>query len=659
MKKYLFFTLVVLFISANLFAQGAGGAIDCGTNNAFVGYCAADFGFTSQLSITAWIKWNINPSTYASDERWANIASNNAYNSGDIGQFWLQHNSDNSHFEFAVKGLSRSFVTSTTIPQQNVWYHVAGVYDASLSLNRMKIYVNGVFENGNNLVSGNVTNLLPSFLFKVGRWSSAAGVRSFEGVIDEVSVWKKALSEDEIRGIMCEKLTGSETDLAGYWRFDEGALDTTADLSGNGNSGYVFMEIGQAESGTNNTITDLGKTWTVNEWVGHLIGITNGTGAGQKRRIVSNTSNTLTVVNAWDTNPDATSIYVVSSYNEWVTSGAALGDASTYDYLSPTSVNLASSYGDDITVGTITGSPAGVQIYRVDSAPNVTTPPSGFDQLSQSHYFGVFIAGGTSPAYTITYNYDGHPGISDESTLKLAKRDNNADGSWEDAGAALDQGANTLTKTGESGTEYILGSTGNNPLPVELTSLTANVSNGNVTLNWETATEVNNYGFEVERKSNVKGHTSTVLSVTDWEKIGFVNGNGNSNSPKNYSFVDDNITAGTYSYRLKQIDNDGQFEYSKAIEIGLTAPDKFELSQNYPNPFNPSTTINYNLPEASNVKLIIYNILGQEVKTLVNEFKEAGVHTVNYNASDLNSGLYIYKIEAGSFTQTRKMTLIK
>ena len=192
------------------------------------------------------------------------------------------------------------------------------------------------------------------------------------------------------------------------------------------------------------------------------------------------------------------------------------------------------------------------------------------------------------------------------------------------------------------------------PLPVELSSFSATTIGSTVKLSWQTATEINNYGFEVERKSNVNDQTSE-----GWTKLGFVNGNGNSNSPKNYSFVDDNVTAGTHSYRLKQIDNDGQFEYSKVIEIGLTTPDKFELSQNYPNPFNPATTINYNLPEAANVKLIIYNILGQEIKTLVNEFKEAGVHTVNFNASELNSGLYIYKIEAGSFTQTRKMTLIK
>ena len=120
-----------------------------------------------------------------------------------------------------------------------------------------------------------------------------------------------------------------------------------------------------------------------------------------------------------------------------------------------------------------------------------------------------------------------------------------------------------------------------------------------------------------------------------------------------------NVTAGKYSYRLKQIDNDGQFEYSKTIEVDFGSPKKFELSQNYPNPFNPATTIRFNLTEAGNVKLTLFNILGQELKTLVNEFKESGVHTINFDASELNSGMYIYKIEAGTFVQTRKMTLVK
>ncbi len=191
-----------------------------------------------------------------------------------------------------------------------------------------------------------------------------------------------------------------------------------------------------------------------------------------------------------------------------------------------------------------------------------------------------------------------------------------------------------------------------NILPVELSSFSASIIGNAVKLNWKTATEVNNYGFEVER-------CALSAERQAWEKLGFVNGNGNSNSPKSYSYEDKNVTAGKYSYRLKQIDNDGQFEYSKAIEVDLGAPKKFELSQNYPNPFNPITTIRFNLPEAGNVKLTLFNILGQEIKTLVNEFKESGVHTINFDASDLNSGMYIYKIEAGTFVQTRKMTLVK
>jgi hypothetical protein len=192
------------------------------------------------------------------------------------------------------------------------------------------------------------------------------------------------------------------------------------------------------------------------------------------------------------------------------------------------------------------------------------------------------------------------------------------------------------------------------PLPVELTSFSALVIGKDVKLSWNTATEINNYGFEIERMSIVKGQTSD-----EWQKIGFVNGNGNSNSPKSYSFMDDKVTTGKYSYRLKQIDNDGQYEYSKTIEVDLNGVKEFELSQNYPNPFNPSTTIRFNLREAENVKLTLYNILGQEIKSLLNEFKEAGVHSVNFNASELNSGIYIYKIESGLFIQTRKMTLVK
>ncbi len=192
------------------------------------------------------------------------------------------------------------------------------------------------------------------------------------------------------------------------------------------------------------------------------------------------------------------------------------------------------------------------------------------------------------------------------------------------------------------------------PLPVELTLLSATVIGTTVKLSWQTATEINNYGFEVERKLNNMDQISD-----NWEKIGFVNGNGNSNSTKSYSFIDKNTSTGKYSYRLKQIDNDGQFEYSKSIEVNIKRIEKFELSQNYPNPFNPATTISFSLPEASNVKLTLYNLLGQEIETLIDGFKESGTHSFSFNASQLNSGVYIYKLETNGFTQTRKMTLIK
>ncbi len=190
---------------------------------------------------------------------------------------------------------------------------------------------------------------------------------------------------------------------------------------------------------------------------------------------------------------------------------------------------------------------------------------------------------------------------------------------------------------------------GGQELPVELTSFSATKIGKDIKLTWNTSTEINNFGFEIER-SVFKG---------EWNKIGFVNGNGNSNSPKNYSFVDDKTSTGRYSYRLKQIDNDGQFEYSKIIEIDVSGVKGYELTQNYPNPFNPTTTIQYILPQTGMVRLTLYNVLGEEIRTLVNEIKDAGTHTLNINADNLNSGIYIYRIESGSFVQSRKMTIIK
>ena len=197
-------------------------------------------------------------------------------------------------------------------------------------------------------------------------------------------------------------------------------------------------------------------------------------------------------------------------------------------------------------------------------------------------------------------------------------------------------------------------SSGTQPLPVELTSFTAKVVHNKVNLNWQTATEVNNFGFEIERSQSISKNED------NWTKIGFVEGNGTSNSPKEYSFPDNsNLLPGKYSYRLKQIDNKGSYKYSKTVEISTAVPERFVLEQNYPNPFNPATTIKYDLPSKSFVSLKIYDVLGTEVASLVNEEEGEGEHSVSFNANELSSGVYFYRLAAGNFNETKKMLLTK
>lgn len=219
------------------------------------------------------------------------------------------------------------------------------------------------------------------------------------------------------------------------------------------------------------------------------------------------------------------------------------------------------------------------------------------------------------------------------------------------------------TRTGSDGVNFISSNNGtwcNSPLPVEIISLSARLVDDYIHLYWQTATEVNNHGFEIERN----------LQRTDgsWQKIGFVEGYGNSNSTKEYNFTDKSINGGgKFQYRLKQIDTDGSYSYSETIEV-IIMPAEYELSQNYPNPFNPATTIKYSIPAIKkpniatlqSVSLKIYDILGNEVATLVDEQKEPGYYQVEFNASQYTSGVYIYILRAEkNFISIKKMLLIK
>ena len=192
------------------------------------------------------------------------------------------------------------------------------------------------------------------------------------------------------------------------------------------------------------------------------------------------------------------------------------------------------------------------------------------------------------------------------------------------------------------------------PLPIHLAEFSGDVTGRNINLKWKTSFEQNNYGFDIERKSENGA----------FSKVGFIAGN---NKNSEYTFCDKKLNNGKYSYRLKQIDNNGNYEYynlSNELIIGI--PQKYNISQNYPNPFNPTTKIDIELPFNSKVTLVVYDLLGREVKSILNnETKEAGYHTVDLNASMLSSGTYFYKLDAKSvttgneFSQIKKMTLIK
>jgi len=172
-----------------------------------------------------------------------------------------------------------------------------------------------------------------------------------------------------------------------------------------------------------------------------------------------------------------------------------------------------------------------------------------------------------------------------------------------------------------------------------------------VILNWKTATEVNNSGFEIQRLVSGKDE--------NWNKIGFINGNQSSNAPAEYSFTDNTCPAGySLKYRLKQIDNNGNYKYSETLDIN-SIPAEFSLSQNYPNPFNPSTVIKYSVAASDLVTLKLFDLLGRNVRILVNQIQPAGVYEVQFNASDLPGGVYFYNLSSGNFHQTRKLMLLK
>jgi hypothetical protein len=550
-------------------SNGAGYALDFDGTDDFID-CgnSSSVNITDNITLEAWFKSDKFESTQS-------IIKKNGSGSG----YELSLSSNGNVF-FRLNGSDSWRANSSSLyPHDgNTWMHVAATYDGT----KMTIYINGVAEdtdtNPLTSINTNSNNLV------IGTNASDSTSGLFDGAIDEVRVWNVIRSEAEIRETMCKRLTGSESGLVGYWRFDNVSGTNVNDLTSNNNDGTMHN---------------------------------------------------------------------MNAFN-YVWSGASLGNESAFDYVGNSgtfSASVKHANGDSISITTTSGSVTGLQVYRVDaeSIRSNSFAPESYT-VDPNRYWGVKVYGTGTPTYTVTYNYGGHPGISDESALKLLSRSNISDPSWMDVAATLNDITNTLTKTDQTGTEYTLSNFADDALPVELSLFTATLNGGNVELRWRTETEVNNYGFDIEcSKKN-----------EDWERIAFVEGFGNSNSPKDYNFTDTQLSElGEYQYRLKQIDNDGTFEYSQIISINVGIPNHYSLSQNYPNPFNPETRIDFTLPEKQKVVVRIYNMLGELVREIVNKEIEAGSYSIRFNSTGLASGVYVYRLETSSYVASRKMMLLK
>ncbi len=467
-------------------------------------------------------------STYGAIEAWVNLS---AYqdNAGiihkgdgttDSYSLYMGSGAANNQVYFTIdSGSGTSTVSSTNTLALNTWYHLAGRWDDTADV--MTLYINGVSEASGTTVSAQDSS---GDLFIGVR--QTGGPSYFNGYIDEVRVWNISApanmrTQSLIRSAMCQKLSGSETDLGGYWRFDEETDSANCpDYSGNGHTAVMAVSPG------------------------------------------------------FDDIRDARRC-----------SSAPIGDASAYDYFdlgAGVSVQLTHPDGDYLfatqNTGTWTDTFSGIQLYRLDEAPvyppdlwdfpnppysyqtpNGLTPPTGWSSIDYYRYWGVFVTDwiNTPKTYDVVYYYgtagSGNPSVpQDDSVLGLAKRDDYCDPTWADSGATLNTGADTLTLTGEAGTEYVLGGD-DAPLAITLASFTAKVVDGCIEIFWETATEIGTLGFQLWRSTEKDGDYERVpgsftRSAAVMEAMG-----------AQYSFTDcDAVLDGKtlYYYKLEEIDVD-------------------------------------------------------------------------------------------------------
>ncbi len=304
---------------------------------------------------------------------------------------------------------------------------------------------------------------------------------------------------------------------------------------------------------------------------------------------------------------------------------------------------------------------AGATEYTAElfnTPPSARVLPPSLTKVSENRYYTIIKGTGANvTAASVVISYDTDDGVTDVSNLRIAKDD--GAGNWVDlggVGTAATTGTILSTNNFTTFSDFVIANAvgGLNIVPVELSSFTANSIGNNIDLRWITITETNTKAFLVQKmKANTRSKDA------EWETIAEIGAKGTSSEVSHYSFVDRNVLAGSYLYRLQIIDNDGSYDLSEQISAVISNPTKVSLAQNYPNPFNPETLIKFEIPQNSFVSLTVYNLIGEKVATLVNENLAAGIYEQRFNAQKLSNGIYLYKLVNGNSAITKKMLLIK
>ena len=606
MKKQLLRT-VCLFISLCL--AGVQTALSSGAGHAL--------SFNGQ---TQWIDINpygVTPDSGFTMECWVKITGPNSGISDGYEMFVGDNDAnyrlgvDNNYHPYVNFGDRTDREDAAFTFSLNTWYHYAlvGKKNADTTLHA-DIYVNGHLIYSIN--SPNKSYATCNWL----RIGNSEANHQLNGQVDEVRFWNTSRTTQQIRENMHMTVDGSSAGLVGYWPLDEGTGTTAADLSSSGKNGLIH---------------------STPSWVTSTAVLGSGSSASQTITTTGYFSFPGTSLDMQYTSLD-TSAFIVVTFID------ADPGAITYTGLNNVYHGLWL-----------------VETYSVSGS--ITLPSPG-----RSNHPNSVIASIANFFIGLTDNSISTNDASAPHNLKLFTRGNTSDGSWVVVDSAASISANTVQYNTMTifTNQFAIGSTGNSPLPIQLSSFAGTAADNGVKLQWSTLSETNNYGYYVERRSAVSTLFTTVSS--------FIPGAGTSHETHDYTWTDQVPAAGDYYYRLRQIDMTGEITYSEAIRMNTGvlgvkastgAPQEYKLSDNYPNPFNPSTTIQYQLPSPGAVRMVVYNSVGQEVAKLVDGQKEAGYYSATWNAGIVASGTYFVRVtianETGKqvYDGLKKLMLVK